>query len=209
MRRLAKIGLSGIVAAIAAGLSGCGAARPAHYYSLGDFAASPAANGASYPIVLVVGRVTAPHLLNDDRIVYGTGPVEMGAYEYHRWIDPPPEMLEEAIVEQLRSTGQYKSVLRFTSRARGDYLLRGELLSLNELDSGGRVVARCAFRVELFESKTGNFVWGHNYVHEETVGRKTVDDVVGGLQRDVRTCLDELVAHLSAFFAAHPPKASD
>jgi ABC-type uncharacterized transport system auxiliary subunit len=191
---------------VLAPLAGCGAARPARYYSLEALAPSAPAAAASYPVVLLVGRLSAPHVLRDDRIVYGTGRVELGVYEYHRWAQPPAEMLEELLLERLRATGQYKSVARLSGGARGDYLLRGHLASLNEMDGPGGVNARFAIRLELFQFKTGIVVWSQSYQHDEPVGKKAVGEVVEALQKNVRAGLDQLTADIGRYFAAHPEK---
>jgi ABC-type uncharacterized transport system auxiliary subunit len=197
---------AGILLVLLVPLAGCGAARPSHYYSLEALTPAPSPGAASYPVVLLVGRISSPHVLRDDRIVYGTGPVELGAYEYHRWAEPPAEMLEGLLVEQLRATGQYKSVQRYSSKARGDYLLRGHLISLNEMDNPGGVTARFAIRLELFQLKTGTVVWTQGYQHDEPVAKKSVDEVVEALQKNVRAGLSELTAGLGGYFASHPEK---
>ncbi len=197
---------AGVLLVLLVPLSGCGAARPAHYYSLEALAPEPLPGGASYPVVLLVGRISAPHVLRDDRIVYGTGPLELGTYEYHRWAEPPADMLEGLLLEQLHATGQYKSVGRYSSSTRGDYLLRGHLISLNEMDSPGGVTARFAIRLELFQWKTGTVVWTQGYQHDEPVAKKSVDQVVEALQKNVRAGLGQLTAGMSGYFASHPEK---
>src|SRR5882724_1165726 len=114
--------------------AGCTTARAPRYYFLTAAPVSPQANVSQFPVTILVGRLSAPRILRDDRVVYGMTDVEMGVDEYHRWTEPPTEMIEQLLVEHLRRSGQYKSVQRISSTARGDYLLRGHLTSLNERD---------------------------------------------------------------------------
>jgi len=142
----------------------------------------------------LVGRLTAPRILRDDRVVYGMSDVEMGVDEYHRWTEPPTEMIEDLLVQQLRHSGQYKSVQRISSTARGDYLLRGHLSSLNEVDDPAGIKARFNVQLELFEQKSGGVVWTGSYSHDDPVEKKSVTAVVESLQKSVNAGLEQLTA---------------
>jgi cholesterol transport system auxiliary component len=195
-----------VVAGMLAALAGCGASRPVRFYTLEKPPAGTPATVNPFPVALMVGRLSAPHLLRDDRIVYGMNEVEMGVYSGHRWAEPPPEMLESMLIEQLRATGQYRSVQRLSSAARGDYIVGGRLISLNELDTPSGIVARFAIELELFQPKTGTVVWTQSYQRDEPVARKTVNDVVEALQRNVQAGLSQLTNELGQYFTAQAEK---
>src|SRR5580704_10789401 len=135
--------LSFCVLALAVGLAaGCGAARPNQYYQLtipGNLA--PAANPAPIPITLLIGRLTGPALYREDEIVYSSGGEGMGTYEYHRWAEPPTEMIAEIMLRQLRASGHYRGVYNLRSDIHGDFLLHGRLYDFKEV-SGSSEVAR-------------------------------------------------------------------
>jgi ABC-type uncharacterized transport system auxiliary subunit len=113
-------------------------------------------------------------------------------------------MIEQLLVEHLRRSGQYKSVQRISSTARGDFLLRGHLESLNEMDEPAGIKARFDIRLELFDQKAGNVVWTGSYSHDEPVAKKSVTEVVESLQKNVNAGLDQLTGSLGQYFAAHP-----
>lgn len=197
---------AGLIAAAACLIvcAGCGAARPVRYYTLEQPPAlSDTAAGQTYPVSLLVARVRAAQLLEDDRIVYGTSPVEMGVYSSQRWSEPPPRMIETMLVERLRATGQYESVQQLSGAARGNYVVHGRLISLKEMDLSSGIVGRFTMQLELFNPKTGTVVWSQTYSHDEPVAEKTVNAVVEALQRNVETGLGELVAGLGRYFATH------
>lgn len=187
---------------------GCAAQKPLRFYTLEKppAAAATADTPGSSVIALVVGRVSSPRLLRDDRIVYGMSDVEMGVYHRYRWAEAPPEMLETMLIEQLRATGQYKSVQRLGSTARGEYIVRGRLIALNEIDLSSGIVARFAMELELFRPKTGTIVWNQTYQHDEPVAKKTVNDVVEALQKNVQTGLGQLTSSLGQYIASQPEK---
>jgi cholesterol transport system auxiliary component len=183
----------------------CGAARPYQYYMLDINPPAPPAQTPAYPVKLIVGRVSAPELYRDSRIVYGTGDVQLGAYEYHRWAELPPEMLQQALITSLRDTGQYRSVTAIGSTSRGDYILRSQLYSLYGVDRPS-LLARFSMEVDLFDTKSGETVWSDKYSHDEPVDGKTVTNVVEAMNRDVRAGLTQFATNLGQYFAAHPPQ---
>jgi ABC-type uncharacterized transport system auxiliary subunit len=184
--------------------AGCVSARSPRYYRLNLAPAATQSNVSPFQVSILVGRLTAPRILRDDRVVYGMSDVELGVDEYHRWTEPPTEMVEDLLVQQLRHSGQYKSVQRISSTARGDYLLRGHLTSLNEIDDPAGIKARFNIQLELFDQKSGSVVWTGSYSHDEPVEKKSVTAVVESLQKTVNVGIEQLTAGLAQYFASHP-----
>jgi ABC-type uncharacterized transport system auxiliary subunit len=203
--RFAKIVSFFLCLAAAGILAGCVTARSPRYYYLNAPTVEPA-GAQQFPVTLLVGRLSAPRVLRDDRVVYGMTDVELGVDEYHRWSEPPTEMIEELLVTILRRSGQYKSVQKISSTARGDFLLRGHLTSFNEIDSPNGIVARFNIQLELFDQKLGVVVWSQPYSHDEPVAKKTVSAVVESLQKNVNAGLEQLTGGLTQYFATHPTR---
>jgi ABC-type uncharacterized transport system auxiliary subunit len=198
MRRLASWTM--FLACLAAG---CVSARSPRYYRLNLAPATTQSNLPPFQVSILVGRLTAPRVLRDDRVVYGMSDVELGVDEYHRWTEPPTEMIEDLLVEHLRHSGQYKSVQRIASTARGDYLLRGHLTSLNEVDDPSGIKARFNIQLELFNQKSGSVAWTGSYSHDEPVEKKTVTAVVESLQKGVNEGIEQLSVSLAQYFSSH------
>jgi len=199
MRRLFEISFLLIVVALA---SACGAVRPSKYYAL-DLPPAPPATANTHDAALLVGRLSAPHLYRDDRIVYRTGETQIGTYEYHRWAEPPTDMLESMLLRLLRGSGKYRTVQRLASNTQGDYIVRGRLYQLEE-SSSPSLAARVSFELELYEKKSGTVVWSHFYSHDEPVNGTEVPDVVQAFNRNVQRGLAEDTASLDQFFTSRP-----
>ena len=199
MKRLAMWTM--ILACFAAG---CVKARTLRYYTLSIPPAAAQMSAQPIPVTIVVGRLNAPHLLRDDRVVYAMSDVELGVDEYHRWAEPPTGMIERLLVERLRSSHQYKAVQHLSSTTRGDYILRGHLGALNEVDDPAGIKARFSLQLELFDVKAGHVVWNDKYTSDEPVPHKTVTSVVQSLQKSVNAGLDQLTGGIAQYFAAHP-----
>jgi ABC-type uncharacterized transport system auxiliary subunit len=197
MTRFAKFA---ILIALAA--AGCSTARAPRFYFLSPSPVAAQPSTSPYPVTILVGRLTAPRVLRDDRIIYGMTDVELGVDGYHRWADTPPEMLEQILTVRLRNSGEYKAVQRISSSARGDYILRGHLTSLNEMDTSAGITARFSLQLELFDPKSGTVVWTENFAQDLPVEKKTVSAVVQALQKSVTAGIDKLTSDLSQYFAA-------
>lgn len=197
---------SAAIALAVAALAGCGSTRPSKYYQLEVPATPPPVEVRNiYPVTLLVGRIGAPHILRDDRIAYRTGPVQMGTYEYHRWAEPPTEMVEGILMRLLRASGRYRGVQPQRSNARGDFIIRGRLHEFEEV-SQPQLAARVAMEFELDEIETGTTVWSQFYSHDEPANGKDVPAVVEALERNVQRGLQQVAAGLDQYFATHPPK---
>ncbi len=194
---------SGLCLALFA-LSSCGAARPSKFYLLDIPESSAPASAPRFNTDLLVGRMVAPHLYRDDRIVYRQGSTQLGTYEYHRWAEPPADTIESLFLRALRSSGDYRSVQGLRSNARGDYILRGRLHELGEV-TGADLTARVDFEVELFSEKSGTVVWSKHYSNDESVNGKDVPAVVDALNSNLQRGLKQIVAGLADYFAKNPP----
>jgi ABC-type uncharacterized transport system auxiliary subunit len=198
-----RIRETAVLFAVTGLLSACGASRPVKYYVL-DVDVPPAASPQPLPITLLVGRITATHLYRDDRLVYGSGPVELGTYEYERWAEAPADMIQDILVTSLRSTGQYRSVSKMASTLRADYIVRGRLFSLYEVAKP--LSGRFSVELDLFDPKAGMTVWTGSYSHDEPVSGKRVENVVEALDKSVLAGMQQLTANMGQYIASHPPQ---
>jgi ABC-type uncharacterized transport system auxiliary subunit len=197
----------GTIASLAPALAGCGATRPIQYYALDAPAVrGPAGSSAKpMPVTLIVGHITASHLYREDKLVYRTGSNELRTYEYHRWSEPPTEIIENMLLGQLRGSGRYQAVQLQRSNVRGDFVLRGRLEEMVEL-TAPQEGARAGLEMELFDAKKGSSVWAHSYREEEAVQGKGVDAVVSALNRAVLRIVRRVSADLDGHFAERPPQ---
>jgi ABC-type uncharacterized transport system auxiliary subunit len=193
-----------ILSVVASFVAACGAPRPVKYYVIDVPPAPTPASAAPLPISLLVGRFTASHLYRDDRLVYGSGQVQLGTYEYDRWAEAPADMVQDALIRILRNSGQYAAVSRVAASVRGNYILRGHLLQMYGVDQPA-LVARFSLHLELYDPTTRSIPWSETYTHDEPVPDKTVPSIVLAMDKNVNAGLQQLSASLSQYFASHPP----
>lgn len=187
-------------------MTGCGAARPVKYYELTVPAdAAGVEKPGVMPVTLLLGAIFSSHLYREDRIVYGSGAEEMGTYEFQRWAEPPAEMIEEVLLRELRSSGEYRAVSYRRSNVHGDFAIRGRLYDFKEV-TGKPLSAKVTWDLEMRDLKSGATVWTQYYTHDEPVSSRDVPAIVAGLDRNVQRGVKEAVGSLDQYFAAHPVK---
>jgi ABC-type uncharacterized transport system auxiliary subunit len=183
---------------------GCGTSRPVKYYRipLPDPAAS--VSSAPFAVTLKVGNIDAPPLMRDGRILYQAGANEVGAYEYHRWVEPPDRIVQNSLVRLLRASGRYPSVDASASPAKTDYVILGKIHEFAEVDKP-EVFTRISLEIELHDGTTNRTVWSRLYTGEMKVDGKEVADVVQTLDRNLQRGLAEIVSGLEEYFARKQP----
>ena len=72
--------------------------------------------------------------MRDGRILYQVGAHEVGAYEYHRWVETPDRIVQNALVRLLRSSGKYQSVDTLRNTVKADYIVQGRIYEFAEID---------------------------------------------------------------------------
>jgi ABC-type uncharacterized transport system auxiliary subunit len=191
--------LTGLIAALCIMHAACVGGRPIHYYSLNPPAA---ATGNSRPdgLALLIGRIATPEALQDGRIRYRSGSNEVGAYEYHRWTERPATMVQDLLLRTLRASGKYRVVQEASTAAAGDYLVRGKLYELEEIDNPG-IRTRVSLRLELLDRKTGMVVWNRYYDRDEPVEGKTIPDLVLSLEHNLQQLIADAASGIDVFLS--------
>jgi len=198
MRKMVRLTLA--VLAMAA-LSSCLGGRAIKYFTVSiPPAPQPAAH--AFPVTLLIGRIGAPEILQDQPIVYRSGRNEIGAYQYHMWAEPPAQMVRSVLIRRLQASGRYQSVTRLGGSTQGNFVLRGRLYEFEEVDTGGTILAKVSMEFELIDRSTHESVWNHFYSHTEPVQGKEIPNVVAALDRNLERGLSEVESGVASYFAS-------
>ncbi|HMD32000.1 MAG TPA: ABC-type transport auxiliary lipoprotein family protein [Candidatus Acidoferrales bacterium] len=203
--RHASLLLAPVVVALVLLEGACGAARPVYYYSLDPPAVTPSAQRLE--VSLLIGHVGAPLVYRDTRIVYRTGPNELGLYQDHRWAAPPAEQVEEMFFQSLRASKRYQSVQLVASNAQGDYVLRGRVDRFEEVD-GKPLSTRVWLHFSLYDPKEGKTVWNQDYQRDEEASGTDVSSVAAALNHNLQQGVLQITAAIDQYLTANPRPAA-
>lgn len=175
----------------------CGSAPRTNFYTL-RLPPPPAAGSSPASGQLGVALPQADHLLRQDRIVYFIDPNGLNFYNYHRWAEAPAFMVQSALIRRLQGAGLFGDVVPYRAQKGLDYVLRGRLLAMEEVDTATEVTARFGLELDLVRQESAQVVWSGSHRCERPVSAKTVEAVVETLSGCVDESLSELTASLGA-----------
>jgi ABC-type uncharacterized transport system auxiliary subunit len=184
-------------------LVGCGgAAKYPNYYTLHiqPPVDPPAQEGVRAS--LAVREFRSPTYLRQGAIVYKTSPEQIGFYNYHRWAVDPREFLTNAVVDNLRASGNFTQVKLYDGRSDIDYVLSGRLEKLEELDYGGGVKVEVAISAQMVNLANGATVWSNAVSEVGTVDKRDVPTVVAEMNRAMERAIEKLLTPAPSLVAA-------
>ena len=181
-------------------LTGCGSEKvpPTRYYKL-DIPPAPAPAGPPVPASIRIEPFRTTSLLRQDRIVYRPSPVEVGFYEYHRWAEPPKDSVTRALAEQLIKRKAFQSVRISDTGERADYVLRGTVEQLQEVDYKGGVRAQVSISAVLEDPVQRQTIWSGTASSEIPVARRDVQGVVAAMGQASQQSITRLMADVTKF----------
>jgi ABC-type uncharacterized transport system auxiliary subunit len=189
--------------------AGCGKVRYPKYYTL---AIAPSPSPADAPGrrlgSLAVHEFATPAYLRQGRIVYRESPTQVGYYEFHRWVTDPASTVTHAVVERLRSSGPFSPVDFDRKQSKSDFLLRGQLERLDEIDYGDGVRVEVKLSAELVDSGKKSAVWSGAQTETARVAKANVNSVVIEMGQAAQRCLDRLIADMQQKVESAPPPSA-
>ena len=188
------------VCIIAELLVGCGGGKvPAtRYYKL-DIPPAPAPASPAAASSLRIEPFRTSVLLRQNRIVYRPSPVEVGFYEYHRWAEPPNDAVTKALADQLAKRRLFQSVEISDGGEKTDYVLRGRVDRLQEVDYMGGVRVQVSISVELEDPQQRQTIWSGAASSECAVTKSDVQAVVVAMGQASQQSIARLMADVTKF----------
>jgi ABC-type uncharacterized transport system auxiliary subunit len=181
-------------------LAGCGSVRgPATKYYKLEIPPAPAPAGPSVAASLRIEPFQTTSLLRQDRIVYRPSPVEVGFYEYHRWAEPPTDALTKALADQLVRRRVFQSVEISDGGEKSDYVLRGSIDRLQELDDARAVRVQVSISAELEDPVRQQVIWSGSASSESVVAKGDVQAVVSAMGQASQQSIVRLVTDVAQF----------
>jgi ABC-type uncharacterized transport system auxiliary subunit len=104
--------------------------------------------------------------------------VEVGFYEYHRWAEPPNNTVTKALADQLTKRRVFRSVEISDGGEKADYVLRGRIERLQEVDYMGVVRVQVSISAQLDDPTQQQTIWSSVASSDSVVTKGNVQAVV-------------------------------
>ena len=181
-------------------LAGCGNVQGpvTRYYKL-EIPPAPTPAGPSVPVPLRIEPFQTTSLLRQDRIVYCPSPVEVGFYDYHRWAERPNDAVTKALADRLTGRRLFQSVEISNGPEKAEYVLRGSIDRLQEVDYKGAVKVQVSISAELEDPVHRDKIWSSVASSEFVVSKSDVQAVVTAMGKASQQSIDRLVAEVVTF----------
>ena len=96
---MGRLGFPVLLCTLVSLAAGCASTPPSHFYTLSATAAPSTAAASS--LVIVVGPLSVPAVVDRPEIVVSSGPNELKLDEFNRWASPLQDNLSRVIAENL------------------------------------------------------------------------------------------------------------
>lgn len=146
---------------VVVGLSGCLGLRSfpsVRYYSIDGFSATVDNATRTWPVTLGV-RVFGEATRYRDRMLYRSSEVEVGFYEYDRWVEPAGEMVTRVVIANLRASGLFRQITPAIDVPALAWVLSGDVLRFDEVRSVSGSHAECRLQLELRRVRDEQLLW--------------------------------------------------
>jgi len=189
-------------------LAGCGGGRvPATQYYKLDIPPAPTPAGPTVPASLRIEPFQTTVLLRQDRIVYRPSPVEVGFYEYHRWAEPPSDTVTKALADQLAKRRVFQSIQISEGEEKVDYVLRGRIERLQEVDYMGGVRVQVSISAQL-EDPAQQTIWSSVASSDAVVTKGNVQAVVAAMSQASQQSISRLMTDVTKAVQQHASVSS-
>jgi cholesterol transport system auxiliary component len=195
-------------------IHGCGGSGPPlreHFYALQPDIRVPTSQRPAQGTLLVL-PLAARGFAGGSQIVFRTAeePLQVQRYDNLLWEQTPGRALAEAMIGALRAAGTFEYVISIADRARGDYILSGELTQLEHQPTAPQPHVAASFNLTLVVGDDRATRFSRTYAGEEPTRESTPEAMVRAFNRLTGRLLSQALLDLERLAPRLPrPKQSD
>jgi ABC-type uncharacterized transport system auxiliary subunit len=169
---------------------------PVRYYTIEPLSLQGYQVTRTWPITLGVQPFTAATRY-EDRILYRLSEVEVGFYEYDRWVEPPEEMVTRVVTTFLRTSGLFQLVTSADNVRLPAWILSGEVTRFDEVRTPAGSQAECWLRLELRRARDEQLLWSEVLTATTFLSAETSAALAQAMSQAVHEIALHLVERLS------------
>ena len=170
-----------------------------HFYRL-NVSAPQKSNPSTprYHGVLTVERLAGDGPISERAVLYTRNDgSELQQHHYHYWIEPPPLMIQEQLVADLKERGAATTVVTPEMRIQPDYVITGRIKRFERVMQNGTDRVVVEVRLTLTEVGENRLVWNETYRVETPVEGEGVNAAVRAFNRGVSELVGRLADDIS------------
>jgi ABC-type uncharacterized transport system auxiliary subunit len=149
--------------------------------------------------------ITEPYRQNE--IVYRESKYQMDVYDFELWALKPKFMISDMVFKHLRDAQIFQQVSRSIEVENVDYVLRGEITALEEVDQDSTWFAHLAMSMYFVDNHTQKVLWTRSWDEQEKLQKNEPEFVVRSLSHLLEGVVTEAVSDLDSLMAGIQPKS--
>jgi len=161
--------------------AGCAAPPQEHFFMMAYLPPldPPALQRQPYTLKLRPLEISLAY--DRDKIVYRYSQFEFEYYHYQLWAVRPQKMITDLLRRHLEKAGVFDRIVLAYTEHRPDFEISGEILAIEELDSGDSWFAHLAMSFRMTRYRSDRVVWSYEFDRKKPVHNKAPVYVVKAL----------------------------
>jgi ABC-type uncharacterized transport system auxiliary subunit len=156
-----------------------------------------------------VRNLDAATIYEKFQIVVRRNPYELQYNEDNVWAVKPNRMVSDLIARALADSRRFTAVARELGELKPDYILAGDLHSIEVYDSGDAWFAHIALSLRLTRYATGETLYAFNFDERRPLPERTFAQGARAISELLSTAMDELLVGMEKIDAPRAAAASD
>jgi ABC-type uncharacterized transport system auxiliary subunit len=168
-----------------------------HYYRLpelvGEKLASPILTGT-----LSVKKIITYGIYGERTLIYTekNNNIKLNRYHYHHWEKSPSTLIQDNLVQYLKSVGIAHHVISYSQNTEPDYLLEAELITMHRDMSSKGSIADISMDIRLYNKSNNSIYINKRYHSKLTAKSNKLVDTIKAYGEGLHNIYDELIADL-------------
>ena len=184
-------------------LSGCATTSQVpedRFYQLEAVAPSISVPRPIFPEGLDVDKVSADPLRSGRAVLYRDTrkPLEVKRYHYQFWVDQPPRIVHQALIDYLRASGVADPTDGESRTANGNYALKAHLKRFDRVVGSGRPAVEIELQATVYANGSGLPLWTKNYLNQQESDASDMHATAAAMQIALANIFASLVEDLAA-----------
>jgi ABC-type uncharacterized transport system auxiliary subunit len=174
---------------------------PTNYYVLG-FTDSQTQNPleSRFPYTLLVEPFESNSVYLQKKIVWRSGPNEIGYYPYEKWAALPSEMFTYRLYRYAQESGLFQRVYSIDAPRPTDLRLGGRIMAFEELDTPEGRFGHVSVSAELARAD-GTIIWNGESSHKIRMAEQTPEAVVNAIAAATEAVVAEMLSSIEQLLA--------
>ncbi len=170
-----------------------------HYYRLpepvGEKLPNPILNGT-----LSIKKIITHGIYGERSLIYTdkNNNIKLNRYHYHHWEKSPSTLIQDNLVQYLKTIGIAHQVIAYNQNTNPDYLLEAELITLHRDMSSNGIIANISIDIRIY-NKSNNSIYINKRYHSKLLAKSDkLIDTIQAYSDGLHNIYDELISDLQS-----------